>query len=65
MKIAYTGFNALPDEQWKCDIILELTDCMYSRMKKRFAWAKFWFDADFLKIYKKKDLKNFWKSKFS
>ncbi len=29
MKIAYTGFNALPDEQWKCDITLELTDCMY------------------------------------
>ncbi len=29
MKIAYTGFNALPDEQWKCDMILELTDCMY------------------------------------
>ncbi len=24
MKIAYTGFNALP-EQWKCDMILELT----------------------------------------
>ncbi len=19
MKIAYTGFNALPDEKWKCD----------------------------------------------
>ncbi len=29
MKIAYTGFNAIPDEQWKCDMILELTDCMY------------------------------------
>ncbi len=29
MKIAYTGFNALPDEQWKCDMILELTDCIY------------------------------------
>ncbi len=28
MKIAYTGFNALPDEQWKCDMILELTDCI-------------------------------------
>ncbi len=28
MKIAYTGFNALPDEQWKCDI-LELTDFIY------------------------------------
>ncbi len=29
MKIAYTGFNALRDEQWKCDMILELTDCIY------------------------------------
>ncbi len=29
MKIAYTGFNALPNEQWKCDMILELTDCIY------------------------------------
>ncbi len=29
MKIAYVGFNALPDEQWKCDMILELTDCIY------------------------------------
>ncbi len=29
MKITYTGFNALPDEQWKCDIILELTVCIY------------------------------------
>ncbi len=29
MKIAYTGFNALPDEQRKCDMILELTDCIY------------------------------------
>ncbi len=29
MKIAYTAFNALPDEQWKCDMILELTDCIY------------------------------------
>ncbi len=29
MKIADTGFNALPDEQWKCDMILELTDCIY------------------------------------
>ncbi len=29
MKIAYTGFSALPDEQWKCDMILELTDCIY------------------------------------
>ncbi len=27
MKIADTGFNALPDELWKCDMILELTDC--------------------------------------
>ncbi len=23
------GFNALPEEQWKCDMILELTDCKY------------------------------------
>ncbi len=29
MKIAYTGFNVLPDEQWKCDLILELTDFIY------------------------------------
>ncbi len=29
IKIAYTGFNAIPDEQWKSDMILELTDCMY------------------------------------
>ncbi len=29
MKIAYTGFNSIPDEQWKCDMILELIDCMY------------------------------------
>ncbi len=29
MKIAYTGFNAIPDEQWKCDLIIQLTDCMY------------------------------------
>ncbi len=29
MKIAYTGFNPFPDEQRKCDMILELTDCMY------------------------------------
>ncbi len=29
MKLAYTGFNALPDEQWKCDMVLELTDCIY------------------------------------
>ncbi len=29
MKIAYTGFNALLDELWKCDMILELTDCIY------------------------------------
>ncbi len=28
MKIAYIGFNALPDEQWKCDMILELKDCI-------------------------------------
>ncbi len=30
MKIAYTGFNALSAEQWKCDMILELIDCLYS-----------------------------------
>ncbi len=30
MKIADTGFNAFPDEQWKSDMILELTDCMYA-----------------------------------
>ncbi len=31
MKIAYTGFNALPGEKWTCGImiILELTDCMH------------------------------------
>ncbi len=29
MKIAYTGFNALSDEQWKCDMFLELTYCIY------------------------------------
>ncbi len=29
MKIAYTGFNALLDELWKFDMILELTDCIY------------------------------------
>ncbi len=29
MKIAYTCVNALPDELWKCDMILELTDCIY------------------------------------
>ncbi len=29
MKIAYTVVNALPDELWKCDMILELTDCIY------------------------------------
>ncbi len=28
-KKAYTGFHAIPDEQWKCDIILELTDWLY------------------------------------
>ncbi len=33
MKIADTGFNAFPDEQWKCDMILELTDCMYGFSK--------------------------------
>ncbi len=25
IKIAYTGFNAIPNEQWKCDKISELT----------------------------------------
>ncbi len=39
MKIAYTGFNALPDEQWKCDMILELTDCIYGFSK---LWFKLW-----------------------
>ncbi len=29
MKIADTGFNALTDELWKCDMILELADCIY------------------------------------
>ncbi len=29
MKIAYAGFNALPGEQWKCHMMLKLTDCMY------------------------------------
>ncbi len=29
MKIAYASCNALPDELWKCDMILELTDCIY------------------------------------
>ncbi len=30
MKIAfYIYFNALPYEHWKCDMILELTDCIY------------------------------------
>ncbi len=29
MRIVDTGFNALPDEKWKCDRILELTDCIY------------------------------------
>ncbi len=29
MKISYTGFIAIPNKQWKCDMILELTDCMY------------------------------------
>ncbi len=28
INIAYTGFSAIPDKQWKYDIILELTDCM-------------------------------------
>ncbi len=29
MMIAYTGFNAHHYEQWKYDMILELTYCMY------------------------------------
>ncbi len=29
MQIAYTGFNVLPDEQWKYDMIIELIDWMY------------------------------------
>ncbi len=29
MKRAYKGFSAIPDKQWKYDMILELTDCMY------------------------------------
>ncbi len=29
MKIVYIGFNALPDEQRKCHMILELTYCKY------------------------------------
>ncbi len=29
VKIAYTILNAIPDIQWKCDMILELTDFMY------------------------------------
>ncbi len=29
MKIAYTGFTVFPDEQWNCDMILELIDCIY------------------------------------
>ncbi len=29
MNIAYIGFNALPGELWRCDMILELTDCIY------------------------------------
>ncbi len=33
MTIAYIGFNALLDEQWKCDMILELTDCIYGFSK--------------------------------
>ncbi len=34
MKIAYTGCNAVPSEQWKCDMILELTDCIYGLVAK-------------------------------
>ncbi len=43
MKIAYIGFNALPDEQWKYDMILELTDCVYhfSNCSLRYEDAKY------------------------
>ncbi len=29
IKVSYIGCNAFPDEQWKCDMILELTDYIY------------------------------------
>ncbi len=29
IKIVYTGFNTLPCQQWKCGMILILTDCIY------------------------------------
>ncbi len=29
MKIACTGFNAIPNEQWKCNILLELIYCLF------------------------------------
>ncbi len=29
MKISYTSFNVLPDEQWKFGMILELADYMH------------------------------------
>ncbi len=44
IKIAYTGFNALPGELWKCDMILELTDCIYgfSNCGLRYEEAKYY-----------------------
>ncbi len=29
MKLAYVDVKALPGKQWKCDMILELSDCIY------------------------------------
>lgn len=29
MNVSYYGRNCLPNEQWKCDMILELLNCMY------------------------------------
>ncbi len=42
--LLYTGFSALPDEQWKYDMILELTDCMYGFSKCGLSYdeAKYW-----------------------
>ncbi len=40
MKIAITGFNALPDELWKYDLILELTDCIYGFSKCGLSYEK-------------------------
>jgi hypothetical protein len=33
MKNAYICASSIPDEMWKCDMILELTDCMYGISK--------------------------------